>query len=135
LPRKTEANDPADWFWLAEADLEMVRTAVEREISYPSCRGKLAEVLEKVLKGELIRLGWPLEKTHDLERLLDALVERKSDLTPHIEPLCDSLAEVYFSSRYPGFDLEDSNWPGLRHELEQVSELLTTVKQRLIAPS
>jgi hypothetical protein len=30
--------------------------------------------LEKVLKAELIRLGWRLEKTHDLDRLLDELV-------------------------------------------------------------
>jgi hypothetical protein len=49
--------------------LEALQVLAEREISYDMCRGKLAEILEKVLKAELIRCGWFLEKTHDLERL------------------------------------------------------------------
>jgi hypothetical protein len=31
-------------------------------------------------QAELIRLGWPLERTHDLNRLVDELVARNSDL-------------------------------------------------------
>ncbi len=62
MPRKTDANVPADWLWIGESDLDMVRLAAEREISFQGCRSKLAEILEKVLKAELIRLGWPLGK-------------------------------------------------------------------------
>lgn len=40
----------------------------EREIGYELCSGKLAEVIEKLMKAELIRMGWALEKTHDLRR-------------------------------------------------------------------
>lgn len=80
----------------------------------PIAPARLAEVLEKVLKAELLRIGWTLEKTHDLDRLLEALRERGSTLLPQVEPLCDQLAEVYFTDHYPGFDLDDPDWPSLR---------------------
>ncbi len=98
------------------------------------CLSKLGEVLEKVLKAELIRLGWFLVKTHDLEKLANELASRGSDLTAAAKPLCTSLAEVHFSERYPGFDLEDPNWPDLRAKIDQVSALLETIKARLTEP-
>lgn len=131
MPRKTDSKNPSDWLWIAEADLSVVRLAVEREVGFVTCRSKLAEVLEKVLKAELIRIGWPLEKTHELDRLLDRMVERGSDLVGMAEPLCDALAEVYFTDRYPGFDLDDPDWPRLRALVEQVTGLLQSVKARL----
>lgn len=131
MPRKTDSKNPADWLWIAASDLDMVRMAAKNEISFSAARGKLAEILEKILKAELIRTGWPLEKTHDLNRLLDLLVERKSDLLPIVEPLCDALVQAYFTDRYPGFDLDDPDWPRLREQVEQVSALLQSVKSRL----
>lgn len=102
-------------------------------MSFAACRSKLAEVLEKILKAELIRQGWFLEKTHDLQRLRDVLVARGSDLATGVKPLCDALADVYFTDRYPGFDLDDPDWPVLRQQIEEVAKLLTTVKERLPA--
>jgi HEPN domain-containing protein len=67
------------------------------------CRSKLAEALEKILKAELIRLNWPLEKTHDLQRLAKLLRERGSNLVGPAEPLANVLTEAYFSEHYPGF--------------------------------
>lgn len=131
MPRKTDANEPADWLWISEQDLQGIRVVLEREVSFHACRSKLAEVLEKVLKAELIRLGWPLEKTHDLQRLRDALVVRSSDLAIGVKPLCDGLAEVYMITRYPGFDLDDPDWPTLRQQVKDVEELLAEVKSRL----
>jgi HEPN domain-containing protein len=96
-------------------------------------RGKLAEILEKVLKAELIRLGWELEKTHDLNRLWDSMVELGSPLADTAKPICQSLAEVYFTDRYPGFDLDDPDWPALREQVKQVSALLATVQARVEA--
>jgi len=133
LPRKTDSRNPADWLLIAASDLEMVRMAAEKEISFAAARSKLAEILEKVLKAELLRLGWTLEKTHDLNRFFDLLVERKSDLLPVIEPLCDALVQVYITDRYPGFDLDDPDWPKLRLQVEQVAALLQSVKSRLPA--
>jgi len=111
-----------------------LRVVVAAEVGFHGCQGKLAEVLEKILKAELLRLGWPLEKTHDLERLLDALVAWKSDLISRVEPLVDVLSEVYFVTRYPGFDLDDPDWPTLRQQVQDVEALLATVKARVTPP-
>lgn len=131
MPRKTDSSNPADWLLIAESDLELLRHGVTNELAFCMCRSKLAEVLEKILKAELIRLGWPLEKTHDLVRLHDRMVEWKSELEPLAAPACIELAQAYFSDRYPGFDLEDSDWPKLRGQLQQVEALLAAVKARL----
>ena len=134
MPRKTDSRVPADWLWIAESDLEMVRLAASQEVSFQGCRSKLAEILEKVLKAELIRLGWPLERTHDLNRLVDELAARKSDLLVEATPIAQSLAEVYFADRYPGFDLDDPDWPTLRKNIDAVTELLNLVKARVGGP-
>jgi len=132
LPRKTDANNPADWIWLAKADLEMIRLAAAQQVGFTACRSKLAEVVEKSMKAELIRLGWALERTHDLERLLDELVARQSNLVASLERLCDSLADAYFSDRYPGFDLDDPDWPLLNQQVEVVTKVMTIVAGRIV---
>lgn len=131
MPRKTDSHNPADWLFIAESEIEALRVLAPQEIGYAMCRSKLAEVVEKVMKAELIRLGWFLEKTHDLEKLLGELQARRYDLAAKFEPLSDELAEAYFTGRYPGFELEDHNWPTLRVQLDQVTQVLTTVKARV----
>ena len=104
---------------------------MREEAAYPGCRSKLAEVIEKILKAELIRRGWFLKKTHDLIELGEELARRSPELLPAAKPLCEAFAQVYFTDRYPGFDLEDPDWPVLRAHLAEVKQLLATVKVRV----
>jgi HEPN domain-containing protein len=131
LPRKTDSCNPADWLYFAESELSGLRLLLDGQVAYAMCRSQLAAVLEKVLKAELIRLGWPLVKTHDLQVLATELNARNSDLFPLVKPLCSALAEAYYTARYPGFDLEDPDWPTLRSQLEAVAALADRVKARL----
>ena len=133
MARKTDSNNPADWIFIAESDLAGVKHLIAAETSHSLCVSKLAEILEKVLKAELIRSGWFLEKTHDLLKLGGELQARQSDLIERVRPLCEDLAERYFSDRYPGFDLEDEDWPALRRQAEAISALLDLVKSRIVA--
>lgn len=64
MPRKTDSHNPADWLMIAASDMDLVRLAAEAEISFPAASSKLAEILEKILKAELIRIGWELWKRH-----------------------------------------------------------------------
>lgn len=99
MPRKTDSRNPAHWLEIAEAELVMLRPSVEATQFHSICRARLAEVLEKLLKAELIRLGWPLARTHDLETLVAELHARDSDLCTGFDPLCANLAEAYFVGR------------------------------------
>ena len=85
------------------------------------------------MTAELLRFGWTLQKTHDLERLLQALIAHASELAEPASPLCAALAEAYFSDRYPGFDLDDPDWPALRAQVEEVAALLAAVQARVAA--
>lgn len=76
-------------------------------------------------------LGWFLEKTHDLLRLARELEARQSDLSESARPLALGLAGAYFATRYPGFDLDDPDWPTLRASIVQVDQLLRRVLERL----
>ena len=134
MPRKTDSNNPADWLWISASDLEGVRELASRELSHSLCRGKLAEILEKIIKAELIRLGWRLEKTHELNRLALALRSYGSPSETAATPLCQALADDYFTTRYPGFDLDDPDWPALRTQVEQVAALLAAVQARVAGP-
>lgn len=134
MPRKTDPANPADWIWIAESDLAMVRLVAAQQISFGPCRSKLAEALEKVLKAELVRLSWSVEKTHDLQRLAKLLQERGSDLVTSVAPLAVELTEAYFADRYPGFDLDDPDWPALAKQIEIVGQLLNVVRGRVTPP-
>ena len=131
MPRKTDSSNPKDWLDIATTELEAVRKLVTEEFAFDMCHSKLAEIVEKLLKADLIRAGWTLEKTHDLERLRKELRTRDQPLADSIRSLCAELAEVYFVGRYPGFDLEDPDWPKLREQIAAVTNLMTTVKARL----
>jgi len=131
LPRKTDSNNPADWLFIAAADLEGVRLLARDRVGYEMGVSKLAEVIEKILKAELLRLGWILVKTHDLMELAGELQARNCDLLPEIRPLCDALADRYYAGRYPGYDLEDPDWPVLRKRVGQVAALLLKVRARV----
>lgn len=131
MARKTDSSNPWDWLFIAASDLDGVRVLIEREISHAMCLSKLAEILEKVIKAELIRSGWFLVKTHDLVKLVDEVHDREPELADRFQPLCESLAEKYFTDRYPGFDLEDPDWPELRRQAEEVGNLLALVQKRV----
>lgn len=131
MPRKTDAGNPADWLSFADADLAAVEVLVTNRTSFFVCRSKLAEALEKALKADLIARGWELRKVHDLAKLCDALAERDAAGADRLQPLVDELAECYTESRYPGFDIEDEDWPALAVLLRDVRQYMGTLTQGL----
>ena len=132
MPRKTDSSNPADWIWISESDLVVLDDLARRELGYEICRAKLAEVIEKILKAELIRQGWFLIKTHDLRVLTTELHAREAAFADEFKSLVDIYSTAYFAGRYPGFDLEDPDWPPLREHIAQVQALLVKVKARIV---
>lgn len=134
MPRTTDSGNPADWLWLAEDDLRGLDVLADQETAYYLCISKLAEVTEKLIKAELIRLGWSLVKLHDLQKLKDELRLRNAKLAHQIDDLVEALSERYFTDRYPGFDLEEPNWNEFRRLMAQVDALARTVRQNIAGP-
>ncbi len=132
MSKKTDAGSPGDWLDFASADLEAVNLLAKQNVAFRVCRSKLAEALEKILKADLISRGWVLEKTHDLQRLADFLNEYDQSQTEKIQAVIDELAEAYTQSRYPGFDLDDSeDWQGLAAFIQTVEIYRISVGSKL----
>ena len=131
MPRKTDSDNPADWLLVAEVDMAMVRHSLDDDSTFSGCQAKRAEALEKVMKAASIGAGWQLVRTHNLLLLADELSLRDPALDAEIRPLCETLAEFYLGTRYPGFDFEDPDWPTLRAQLEAIIALSATVRSRL----
>lgn len=132
--RTTDSGNPKDWLWMAEDDLLGLHVLADREIAYYLCISKLAEVTEKLIKAELINLGWDLVKLHDLQKLNDELRMRNPKMANQINDLVESLSERYFTGRYPGFDLEEPNWNELRRLMAQVDALACSIRQDMASP-
>jgi len=117
LLRKTDAGNRCDWLLFADDDLRAVKLLSEYKTSCRVCRSKLAEALEKLLKGDLVGRGWDLERTHDLQRLCDKLAEYDKEQAESLQATVDDLAEAYTEDRYPGFDFDDEDDWGELNEL------------------
>lgn len=130
MPRKTDSGNPLDWLAYAKTDLDAVRLLVREQVAFPVCKSKLAEALEKGLKSDLLTRGWPLEKTHDLQKLNDALVAYDESVDELLQSLVDDLAECYIEERYPGFDLEDPDWSAAADLLAHVSEYIVKLERK-----
>lgn len=61
----------------------------------------LQQAIEKFLKAYLVQRGWPLRKTHELDRLLDAAHGFDVRLAA-FRPLCERVSGYYLVERYPG---------------------------------
>ncbi|MEK6796192.1 MAG: HEPN domain-containing protein [Spirochaetota bacterium] len=131
MPRKTDSNNPADWLLIAGEELAGVKHLISEKIAYAMCASKLAEILEKTLKAELIRTGWQLIKIHDLVKLADELRSRDPLLADRVQALCESLAEKYIIGRYPGFDREEENWNEIRVQADEVAHFLSDIQGRI----
>jgi len=128
---KTDFTNPGDWLYFASVDLEAIGLLYENRIAFEVCQSRLAECLEKVIKGELVRNGWRLKKEHDLQWLAKEMELFTPDLTALISQVVEELADVYFTSRYPGFDLEEPDWDQFGIQLATVRDFFERVQGSL----
>jgi hypothetical protein len=66
-----------------------------------------------------------------LQHLIDELTDRDPETAKAAQGLAEASAEAYFVDRYPGFDLDDPDWPRLERMLAEVSGLVDRVRRRI----
>ncbi len=96
---RRESLLPADWF--ARGELDIRRAEILNANNDPEGAAfHLQQATEKYLKGFLIGKGWKLERTHDLEDLLDNAVDFDAGFE-EFRSLCQEITEYYIEERYP----------------------------------
>jgi HEPN domain-containing protein len=122
---RTDEKNPHDWFLLAKERLEKA-DALYRQFG-PSYSGVelLEEAVERYLKGYLVANGWPLERIHDLNRLVEAAMAFDPQFADFAE-LAHSLTEQFWEQHYPGGDLTEV---GFDYELlrQQAGEMIALI--------
>jgi len=93
-----ESLYPLDWLVWAKEDLTDVQALLDVN-SINGAAYHLQQTIEKTLKAFLLKHGWALERTHDLNKLLDEAVKHKPEMEP-FRALCKR-ADEFLVVRYP----------------------------------
>ncbi len=104
MPDK-ESSLPEDWFKKGADDNQAVGILLEHGGSISVAAFLIQQMLEKYMKGFLLSKGWNLKRTHDLEELLDEMVEFDQSFEEFRE-ISQKATAFYFLERYPFFSEE-----------------------------
>ena len=101
-PSRRPVDTPREWLRYAQESLDVAGREMQAEMpAFHTVCFLCQSAAEKYLKGFLISRGWPLEKTHDIVKLL----ELGSTHDPELDSLLadgDVLNQYIVGGRYPG---------------------------------
>ena len=83
----------------------------------------LQQAVEKYLKGWMLDRGWPLRRTHEVERLLDEATTYNPALRP-FRGLCERLSNYYLVDRYPPAGLLGPNEAQMTADIAEARQLV-----------
>ncbi|KAF5420993.1 MAG: HEPN domain-containing protein [Candidatus Methanocomedens sp.] len=109
-----ESSLPEDWSEKGDEDKQAVEILLKHGGSISVSSYLIQQMLEKYMKGFLLSKNWRLKRTHDLEELLDKMVEYDLSFEEFRE-LSQEATAFYFFERYPFFGSELS-----REEVERI---------------
>jgi HEPN domain-containing protein len=98
--RHKESLYPQDWFAKAQKDLHTVEILMREQGDAEVAGFHLQQAAEKYLKGYLLSQGWQLQRTHNLEVLLNEAVRFEPSLE-RFRDLCEKATDLYTLERYP----------------------------------
>ena len=125
MPTK-ESGFPEDWFKIGDQDLKAAEILI-RENSLKVASFHLQQAVEKYLKGYLLSKGWKLQRTHDLELLLDFAIEFDKDFED-FRDLCQITTEYYIDERYPIFLDSELTHEELLSNLNKIKDMMRIIK-------
>ncbi|MSU49528.1 MAG: HEPN domain-containing protein [Opitutus sp.] len=126
-------SDPASKFqaWVAKAEED--RLCIRNNLAAAAVPWAVVcfhaqQAAEKYLKAFLVFKGDRVERTHDLEIILQACVRHDADLQTLL-PDCDTLTAYAVDARYPDMLSEDAEKIA-REAVRKCDTICTTVAQR-----
>jgi HEPN domain-containing protein len=122
-----ESMYPPEWLRIAGKDLERVSRSLRD--GDPELTGFcLQQAVEKYLKAFLLSRGWKLQRTHNLEVLLDAATASAPDLED-FRAVCQVITLYYMAERYPSSLRAGLTQEEIRRSLNTVQGLIDRVRE------
>ncbi len=129
MPAKSESLRWEDWYAHAERDLQGAILTLQYQGSTGLAAFLLQQATEKYIKGYLLKHGWILKKTHDLEFLLTKASEHDQLFTEFLD-FGRILSGAYVESRYPFGPPKDYSNEQIKDWLSQTEKLIAFIKEQ-----
>ncbi|MBN1344982.1 MAG: HEPN domain-containing protein [Phycisphaerae bacterium] len=126
-----ESSYPSDWLRLADRDLRRVEKLLDAG-DPEAAAFFLQQASEKLLKAFLLANGWQLQRTHDLEVLLNAVLAHDASVEP-FRAACQRITAYYLIERYPLISGIQLTLEEVRRSMDQVLPLLEQLRGKLAA--
>ncbi len=128
MPRE-ESLYPADWLRIAEKDLGRIEQLLD--VQDPEAAGfYLQQAVEKFLKAYLISQGWKLQRTHDLQALLNTALDYDPGLESYRD-VCQRITGFYLLERYPLIAEVSLTEQEVRDALREVKGLIEKLRSEV----
>jgi len=114
-----------DWIEVARKDWERVKRNL-REQDVDAAAFYLQQSLEKYLKAFLLRHGWQLVKTHELDALLDEVIKYNSNFKTFYK-LCERVSGYYLADRYPPLGALGLTCEDIENDLEEAEKFIKSM--------
>lgn len=120
-----------EWLYKADQDFGFAEKSLEKEdLPYFDQIGFfLHQAVEKYLKAYIVKFDLKFEKQHDLERLLETVIEHDPSLG-ELREACKLLTPFYFETRYPGATLVLTREKA-EEAISQVRKIQAIIREKL----
>lgn len=122
-----DSRYPADWIAIAEKDWSRVEHLLQANDA-EAAAFFLQQAAEKFLKAFLLSRGWKLQRTHDLEALLNQALAYDMSLEAFRAP-CQKISGFYLIERYPMVAGSSVSGEDVHRATEEVSELVQRLRK------
>ncbi|MDI6752713.1 MAG: HEPN domain-containing protein [bacterium] len=123
--KKDESLYPEDWFRIGEKELNRA----ENLLNLGDLEGagfNVQQAIEKYLKGYLLSKGWMLKRIHNLETLLNDVI----DYEPSFEEFRQEGLKItyyYIEERYPFIVASELTEEEVSHSLQVAKEMIDKI--------
>ncbi len=97
--RRSESLYPEDWFRVGARELKRAENLLGLN-DLDGAGFNIQQAVEKYLKGFLLSKGWKLRRVHDLETLLNEVINHDASFEEFRQE-CLKITDYYVEERYP----------------------------------
>ncbi len=125
-----ESRLPWDWFAKGDQDVQAAAILLDQDGPLEIVAFHIQQAMEKYLKGYLLSMGWPLDRIHDLEALVQEAIARDAEFSPFLSA-CQRITEYYIESRYPLGVLSELTREEIIQSLDDARELIALTRKKV----
>lgn len=119
-----------EWVTKGDHDIEMAQLLYNERGYTETIAFLIQQAVEKYLKGLLVFHGVKPKRTHDLEKLIDDVIEIDKSFEKFID-IGTKITKYYMDSRYPsGLTIEYSR-EEIEQSLDEAYEIIRKIKQAI----